>query len=310
MQAAVDVVNDSPHPTHKISSAVFTDEFIVTATNHWPKPIETRLGRDIRIGDSSSTIHAETAAILKSSKTEGARICITDPFCPNCAKNIVEAGIKTIYIDHKGFEKAFWEKSGDNFKNMSMEIVAKAGISVYEIHRKAKKILPIHEAPADFIPPEDSPIQIEPCPQNENAFKTLVHDMQQQYHNRKFVTAMVKTQDSATFCMTARIHAVTGYTIQDDRDIETMTNPGHKYSYIQEPMNRLLMATRRKGYALLPKYVFCSQVPTSREQVNMVGAGIKKIIIGDPFRARKDTDIEAKNLLTKKKIINFEDAIL
>lgn len=306
MQKAVDIVNDSPHPTHKISSAILIKSEIVTATNYYPKPILDVLGKDQRIGKSSGTVHAETAAILKASKTAGASIFITDPFCPNCAKNIVEAGIKTIYIDHKGFEKAFWEKSGSHFKNMSMEIAVKAGISVYKIERKAKKVTPIYEALPDYTPPEDSPVEIEPCPNNHEAFHKLIHDMSQQHHNRKFATAMVTTTEGQSFCMTARVHAVTGYTIQDDRDIETMTNPGHKYSYIQEPMNRLLMAVKRQGYTIVPKYVFSSQIPTSREQINMVGAGLSEIYVGDPFRARKDSDIEAKDILDKNGILSFK----
>ena len=28
--------------------------------------------------------------------TDGASLCVTDPFCPNCAKNIAEAGIKRV----------------------------------------------------------------------------------------------------------------------------------------------------------------------------------------------------------------------
>lgn len=307
MQSAVDIVNDSPHPTHKISSSVFNDDYIVSATNYYPELILNALGKEQRIGKSSCTVHAETAAILKAPQTDGASICITDPFCPNCAKNIAEAGIKTIYIDHKGFEKAFWEKSGDHFKNMAMEITAKAGISVYKIERKAKKITPIYVAPENYIPPEDSPIEIEPCPQSQETFHSLIHGMIQQHHNRKFVTAMVTDRNGKSFCMTARVHAVMGYTIQDDRDIETITNTGRKYSYIQEPMNRLLMAVKRGGFSIVSDYVFNSQVPTSREQVNAVGGGITNMFVGDPFRARKDEDMDAKNLLHKKEILTFKE---
>ncbi|MBL4588877.1 MAG: deoxycytidylate deaminase [Alphaproteobacteria bacterium] len=306
MQDAVDVVNTSPHPTYKIASAVFGDDFCVTATNYWPETIEKAIGRETRIGQSSSTIHAETAALLKAPKTDGASICITDPFCPNCAKNIAEAGIKKIYIDHKGFKKKFWEESGNHFENMSMEIAAKAGISVYEINRKKEKIITIYEPPKGYVASEDSPIQIDPCPESKGAYTQILYDMMRHYHNRKFVTAMVKTPEGSTFCMTARVHAVVGYTIQNDVDIETMMNPGKKYSLLQEPMNRLLMAARRKGYTVLTDYLFISQIPTSREQVNMVGAGITNILIGDPYRARNKEAIKAKNLLEKNKILTFE----
>ncbi len=307
MDKAVEIVNTSPHPTHKISSAVFNDDFIVMSTNYWPDAIEKIIGTNQRIGRSSGTVHAETAALLKAPRTEGASICITDPFCPNCAKNIAEAGIKKIYIDHKGFKKAFWGKRGDHFKNMSMEVAAKAGISVYELRRKEKKIIPIHEPPKTYIPSEDSPIQIEPCPESHEAFEAVIHDMMLQYYNRKFVSALVKTIEGSTFCMTVRVHAVIGYSIENDHDIEIIANPGQKYSFIQEPMNRFLMIAQRKGYTLLNDYIFCSQIPTSREQVNMVGAGIKTALAGDPFRARNQEDIKAKNLLQKHNILTFEE---
>ena len=118
---------------------------------------------------------------------------------------------------------------------------------------------------------------------------------------------MVKTKDGGTFCMTVRAHAVIGHSIENDHDIEAMTNPGQKYTYIQEPINRFLMGAKRKGYSIHPQHIFCSQVPTSREQVNMIGAGITNIIIGNPFRSRREEDKEAQKILEKHKILNFEN---
>ncbi len=309
MQAAVDIVNTSPHPTHKISSAVFNDDFLVTATNYWPKAIEDTIGKDKRVGHSSGTVHAETAAILKAPMTYGASICITDPFCPNCAKNIVEAGIKNVYIDHKGFSKTFWEMNDDHFKNMAMEIMAKAGVNVYELNRDTQDINQIYKSPDKYTPPEDSPTHIDPCPDSKEAFKALIHDMEQVYYNRKFVTGMVTTEDGGSFCITSRVHAVLGYSIENDHDIEAIANPGQKYSYIQEPVNRLIMAAKSKGYILHPEHIFCSQIPTSREMINMVGAGIKHMVIGNPMRAKRTEDIQAKNLLEENGIITFEEFI-
>ena len=105
MQRAVDIVGTSPHPANKIAATVFGldttgQPFSVSRTNCWPQSIADRIGMDADIGDSSGTIHAETAAIFAAPVTAGAALCVTDPFCPNCAKNIAEAGIRTIYIDH------------------------------------------------------------------------------------------------------------------------------------------------------------------------------------------------------------------
>src|SRR5690606_7708262 len=115
---------------NKIAATVFGHDlagkpFSVSRTNFWPAAIANSIGTEDDIGDSSGTIHAETAAILAASHTAGAALCVTDPFCPNCAKNIAEAGIKTIYIDHKGFDKDFATRRGGDFQNMSMRICAR-----------------------------------------------------------------------------------------------------------------------------------------------------------------------------------------
>ena len=141
MQTAIDIAPRSPHPTNKIAAVLFGEnesgmEFSVIRTNHWPNVIYENFGKDKKIGNSSGTIHAETACIVNSHHpTEGASICITDPFCPNCAKNIAEAGIKKIYIDQDGFDKDFFRRRGNEFTDsMSMQICERAGISVYALN--------------------------------------------------------------------------------------------------------------------------------------------------------------------------------
>ena len=155
MQGAVDIVNDSPHPVNKVSACLFFEDDAICSTNLWPASIDEKLGRETRIGNSSGTVHAETACIFKSDQaTDGASMAITDPFCPNCAKNIVEAGIKYAYIDHKGFEKEFWGRRAGHFKNMSMEIMARGGVSVYEVNRKNKDNLNYIYTGLQIIKPE------------------------------------------------------------------------------------------------------------------------------------------------------------
>ncbi len=92
MQAAVNIVLTSPHPTNKVAAAIFSGADILVRTNNWPSRIATVLGQDARVGNSSGTVHAEVNCISDfPHPTEGASLCITDPFCPNCAKNIAEA---------------------------------------------------------------------------------------------------------------------------------------------------------------------------------------------------------------------------
>ena len=60
-----------------------------------------------------------------------------------------------------------------------------------------------------------------------------------------------------------------------------------------------MMHLARKGYRLLEDYLYCSQVPTSREQVNLVGADIRRITIGDIQKSRDPQGLEAMRAITR-----------
>lgn len=311
MQQAVDIVESSPHPTNKIAATLFGtgcdgQKFNLSRTNHWPEAIEKELGREIRVGNSSGTIHAETACILHAHCTEGASLCITDPFCPNCAKNIAEAGIKTIYIDHKGFQKDFFARRADHFETMSMQICEKAGISVYELWRKDEKLVPIYMAPDGYIPPNDSPVTVDDIDMvDEATFQRVIAGATALHSRRKFSTAFVNKPDGGHACLIARAHPVIGYSMQDPQDAVQVEHPEGKYSFLQEPVNRILMHMARHGYTLVEGYFYCSQVPTSREQVNVVGAGIKRITVGDASKYRGYNSVDAMNLLREHGILDY-----
>lgn len=167
MQKAVDIVGDSPHPTNKIAATLAgTDKggraFSVAHNNYWPDPIRQNIGTEIKIGNASGTLHAETACVIHSpGPTNDSQLFVTDLPCPNCVKNLAEAGIKTLYIDHKGFDKDYAQRRGHHFSNMSMRICEKAGISVYKIFRKDKKLESILEISADYVPPVEKPPHVE-----------------------------------------------------------------------------------------------------------------------------------------------------
>jgi len=309
MQKAVDIVNDSRHPTNKVAATIFgTDHerrpYSVSKTNFWPKPIADQIGTGIDIGSSSGTVHAETACILAAPYTDGASLCITDPFCPNCAKNIAEAGIKTIYIDHKGFAKDFAERRGMQFKYMSMQICERAGINVFEINRKNKTLAPIIEIPDTFTPKEDSPVEVEQLKTaDEGTFRALIDMKADTHKGRKFAVAVAKNKRGDVFGLSARAHPAIGYTM--DHDIDEIENPEGKYSFIQEPVNRLLMNAPRYGLKICSGLLFCSQVPTAREQVNIVGAGLPNITVRSLSKARDDWAIKAMRQLGKADILAY-----
>ncbi|MEM9469146.1 MAG: deoxycytidylate deaminase [Pseudomonadota bacterium] len=309
MQSALDLVSTSPHPSNKIAASLFgsKNNELVTRTNHWPEIIEDHIGREIKIGNSSGTIHAETACLVSADfPTENASICITDPFCPNCAKNIAEAGIKNIYIDARGFEKDFFKRRSGHFETMSMQVAERAGINVFSLDMNAKKQNTILEIEENYTPNDDSPIEEKSLKSaDEKNFQQAIIAADEKHKRRKYALAFVKDKEGKIYSLTARAHAVVGYSLQKpDEAIEVM-RPIGKYSFIQEPVNRLLMHLARKGYTLIDDYLFCSQVPTSREQVNLVGANIKRITIGNTQKSRDQFGRVAMKQLQEKQILNF-----
>lgn len=307
MQDAVDIVATSPHPTNKIAATLFTDQWSITKTNFWPEQILAKIGENKRIGNSSGTIHAETACILDApSATKGASLCVTDPFCPNCAKNIAEAGITTIYIDHKGFDKDFFKRRSNHFDSMSMQVCERASINVYQLWRKEQRLTPILEAPNDFFPKEDSPAEMERIEQaDEKTFAFYIEKASQKHKRRKFSLCFVEDEFGARHVLIVRSHAVRGYTMSNQKDVGDIEQPSGKYSFIQEPVNRLLMTISRRGLRLIDGFLYCNQVPTSREQVNLVGAEINRITIGDMTKSRDTDALRAMKILSRSAIIRY-----
>ncbi len=302
MQSAVDIVLNSPHDTNKIAAALFGtgpdgQSFCVRATNHWPDPILHNIGENTRIGECSGTIHAEVACIIAAPYTNGASICITDPFCPNCAKNMTEAGIKAIYLDHKGFNKDFAARRADEFLDLSLAIVARAGIAVYEINRKAESITPLfipgtdHTASPDLIPIISAPALIA----HRTDLMALIHQNSSILSHTPFAAAYVTYPPKETneWIITPQ-HCTLGYTMPEDCDLHTFDQrPMGKYTPMMEPINRLLAQIARRGGIIQNHHLFSSRIPTSRELVNMVGAGITTISLLNMHPPRDPESVQA-----------------
>lgn len=308
MQEAVDIVNDSPHPTNKIAATIFGIDqrgktFSLSRTNCWPNAIIEKFGTAQKIGSSSGTIHAETACIFAAPYTFGAHICITDPFCPNCAKNMAEAGITHIYIDHKGLDKDWISRNREDFAQMSMRICKRAGIAVSKIRRKDRVITPILEIPADYAPLHENPPQIIAAPQEHlhEALPALIA----QHKDHEFAAALAHNIEGEHYLIFVRRHAAIGYS----RDVpDSMEERQGKYSFVLQPLNRLLMTAPRHGLKLIDGEIFSSRVPTAREQVNFVGAGLTQLIIGDRSKARDEGAFAALEQLTSAGILNVTSA--
>lgn len=312
MQSAVDIVLSSPHPDNKVAASLFNETTTLSQTNFWPQIILDKLGTAIRIGDSSGTVHAEVNCLLHfPEKTQGAEIAITDPCCPNCAKNISESGIKTVYIDHKGFQKDFAARRGEEFKNMSLNILAHAGISIYEINRKEQSVSVIHEPEKDYVPAEDNPIEILPrldltIPTKDD-LKKLIQSVTVKHPF--WGCALAVNDDGKIFSLIASTHTAIGF-LEEDFTNQQKTeihpypqNPEKKYNYHLTPLNRLLFGATRHNLHLIDGMVWTSLIPNARELVNFVGAGFSKLNIGEKKPYAKESALEGLLTLENSGII-------
>lgn len=306
MQQAVDIVKESQHPTHPIAATLYgrdeNDEpYIISKTNTWPRAIDDALGRDVKIGGSSPTIHAEVAAILAApGKTEGAQIFVTDPPCPNCAKNIIEAGITAVYIDHKGFGKRFASEREKDIE-LSYALFRDAGIPVYKVFRKKEKLDPLVTIDDGFTRPdyEKPPLiqQLGGEPKIAEFLRDAV-SFRHEYNMESCAVVIAHSPNGAPHFIGCEGGHVIGQT-RDSRKKSDIT----KYSLDMEPLNRAFMVAARHGFKLDPDYIFSCRVPTPREMVNSIGAGVRDIHIDDCEQGRDARSFEALNMLQEANIL-------
>lgn len=296
----VNTVPKSHHPTNKIAAGISSNSVITLSANIKPQRLRF-FEEGTRFGGASGYLHAETSCIFLTPKTDGANLYVTDPFCPNCAKNIAEAGIKNIFVDHKGFAKDFAKRRGGDFENMSMKICDAAGINIYEVHRKDKWIIPILVHPTDFLAKQDNPVETSQTQiDSHKEFKAYIK-MVMDRRDFDYPYAIGYGQGHI---LLVQQHLSIGY-VQNSVD-SNILQPKNKYSYYLEPLNRLLISARRYGLALDMNYLFVSQHPTPREIINAIGAGTVNIWVGDMTKSRDETGAQAYELLRKHKIIEIK----
>lgn len=307
MQKAVDVVQDSPHPDNKVAACLSGQDtkgkaFHITSTNYWPAPIAKHIGTVTRIGNSSGTVHAEMACISKAPCTRNARLFVTDPPCPNCTKYLAEAGISEIYIDHKGFHKDFAARRGDSFENMSLRICQRAGIKVFEIWRKEQRTEIILDRDKNYKPPIENPAIVDDIPE-EYSLGDFVDDFtalnEQRFDGAPYAFCLAQDGKGKTVAISANVHPIIGYTS------DTKEKPDDKYSFNMQPINRLITNAARKGVTITPGSVFSSRVPTAREQINFIGAGLQHIMIGDRKDSRDEHGLTAFSQLRQAGVITL-----
>lgn len=278
MQKAVDIVNTSEHSKNKIAACLFSDQAYTASVNRRPASLSACFTPDIRIGKSSQFIHSEVASIFQANfKTEGASLCVTDPFCPNCAKAIVEAGIRHVYIDHKGLAKDFAVRRGDDFANLSLFMMEKAGIHVSILYRKDQKTEELINPPIRTRPAGNDGIEFFDIADDLH-LADMIHSFRIRQAHGSWACAKVREPDGRMTGILVFEHLPTGITLHEYEDKKTISD---KYTLTVDPVNRLLFYIRRKGLSLPDLHIGCNLFPSSRAMVNAVGFGITAITVGE-----------------------------
>ncbi len=303
MKLALETEEQSEHKTHKVGALLYKDGQQIARPNFWPPELENHIGRYKKLGNSSTTIHAEMAVISASKDTQSASIYVTDLPCPNCAKLIAEARISAVYIDAHTHNTPLGLKIKPYFDEISTLIFKSAGIAVYEMNEPKRTM---HEV----IPPQNSNIlraihrpvhKVKLKCEDINRLRFL-EIVNKQKSNVNFAACYAKSELGYYVFLFAQIHRSVGLSQETAMQIKCIQN---KYEPCLQPINRLLVACARYGLSIDPKYLYSSQTPTAREFVNMIGAGYTSIYIGDETKCRDEYGLTALRQLRERNIIQL-----
>lgn len=308
MQDAVDVVLHSEHATSRVAACAFHPDHPdippAASMNMRPDVLKGHFAWDARLGASSQFVHAELASLIKfTGPYRGSHICVTDPFCPNCAKHLAEAGVRAIYIDHKGFQKDFIARNGDEFETMSMLIAEKAGISVYEVNRKEGTVTPIL-AQAAQTRPTTSAIEFFDIDDG----MTLEHAMsmfrQRLGARETWCLAFVREKDGSKRGLLVFETLPPGITPEDFKTRNVNTG---KYRFPIDPLTRLLITVRRMHFTLLDPRIGCARAPSSRALVNALGMNISNLLLASPLPDHDASGLAVLQMLKDKNLITVTE---
>ncbi len=306
MDKALAREKQSPHPTHKVGALICGLDidgqyFERIEHNFWPEVLKQSIGTDKKLGNSSTTIHAELAALFKAPISNNADIYITDLPCPNCTKTIIQAGIKNVYIDSHTHNTPLGLKMKPYFDNVSMLLFEKAGLGIYEMNAPQKNIITLLEhAPINYY---DTKYQIRSFPfDKNNSEKVFIREVKDITYTPAFAACLAKDRENNTVFVTAKTSMSYGLSKNDAQNIRSSQN---KYAATLQPINHLVAICAKHGLNIDKEFIFSSQTPTSREFVNLIGAGFKRMYIGNKSQCRDKWGVKALEQLENKKIIDI-----
>lgn len=135
MDMAAMVATWSKDPSSKIGCVVVNDERRILATgyNGFPKGIDdTEVRLNTRELKHKLVIHAEMNALMNALYSgvslKGSTMYVHGlPICPDCAKCVIQAGIKEIVIPTDKTERAEWQKV---WEEHSLPMFSESGVQV------------------------------------------------------------------------------------------------------------------------------------------------------------------------------------
>lgn len=307
MRLALEIESQSLHPEHKVGALICGRDssgqpFAIARANFWPPLLEEHIGRSRKLGNASTTVHAEIAAICNAPATEGAELYLTDLPCPNCAKAMAESRIGHVYIDSHTHNTPLGLKIKPFFDEISLPILMSAGIEVTEMDVTAQSMHKLTPAQGKRLTPVEHPIIMRPTnAQNVDAalFDALIRE---HAPAAPFAACFGKSIMGNIVFMLAREHRAIGLNAEEEQRI---TRAQDKYSATLQPVNRLLLNGARHGLRIMPDYLYSSQTPTAREFVNLIGAGYSRLIIGDQNTSRDDWGMLALSQIKEHNILEI-----
>lgn len=310
MALARNIEKRSMHPVHKVGALIIGadrhgEHYQISKSNFWPALLEKHIGRNEKLGNASTTMHAEVAVICAAPATQDATIYVTELPCPNCSKIMAEARVKNIYTDTRAYDTILGQKMKPYFDKVSIPILKHAGISVYEINTEANTIIQTVTPTPNTLLQIHRPIRHIPLGQADIHKDVFINMIKEQEGNIQtpFAACYARSPLGQYNFLFAQSHRSTGLSLEQADDISGHQN---KYEPTLQPINRLLLTCARYGLKIDDDYLYSSQTPTSREFVNMIGAGYTNLHIGDRTKCRDDWGLKALAQLETHKIIDLK----
>ena len=262
------------------------------------------------IGGASDTIHAETAVIMGAPVTDQADLFVSDPLCPNCMKNSIEAGFKRIFIDKNGFDKPWYQKRKGYFDHISLKLAALAGVEVFVVDPDTRDIqaLTPPPAPGQAIGQAEhhNPPEIIPLKHGEN-LEDFIESSRKKYGKTPFALSTGLDNNGRRVLIRASEDFSKGLTKDMTQAIVSMAehNEDSKYSLKNDPVIRLMMAASKYGISLRGSHMYCSHLPSPRCLIDAVGYGMQDIRVSDIHDNTSSASLDAACLLSSHNIMKF-----